>query len=97
MQENLAIDGIAGDTASIVDQDGRETGTEGVKSCPRRADPLMESGSMAACKSREMHLYAQDGHGFGLRPSKLPIAQWPRLVETWCPPWVCFHAKASWR
>jgi acetyl esterase/lipase len=31
----------------------------------------------------EMHLYARGGHAFGLRPSKLPIAQWPRLVETW--------------
>jgi acetyl esterase/lipase len=31
----------------------------------------------------EMHLYAQGGHAFGLRTSKLPIAQWPRLVETW--------------
>jgi acetyl esterase/lipase len=31
----------------------------------------------------EMHLYAQGGHAFGLRPSKLPVAQWPRLVETW--------------
>jgi acetyl esterase/lipase len=31
----------------------------------------------------EMHLYAQGGHAFGLRPSKFPIAQWPRLVETW--------------
>ena len=31
----------------------------------------------------EMHLYAQGGHAFGLRESKLPIAQWPRLVETW--------------
>src|SRR5579863_9515779 len=31
----------------------------------------------------EMHLYAQGGHAFGLRASKLPIAQWPRLVETW--------------
>jgi acetyl esterase/lipase len=30
----------------------------------------------------EMHLYAQGGHAFGLRTSKLPIAQWPRLVET---------------
>jgi acetyl esterase/lipase len=30
----------------------------------------------------EMHLYAQGGHAFGLR-SKQPIAQWPRLVETW--------------
>jgi acetyl esterase/lipase len=31
----------------------------------------------------EMHLYAEGGHAFGLRPTKLPIAQWPRLVETW--------------
>jgi dipeptidyl aminopeptidase/acylaminoacyl peptidase len=31
----------------------------------------------------EMHLYAQGGHAFGLRKSTLPIAQWPRLVETW--------------
>jgi acetyl esterase/lipase len=31
----------------------------------------------------EMHLYAQGGHAFGLRPSRLPIAHWPRLVETW--------------
>jgi acetyl esterase/lipase len=31
----------------------------------------------------EMHLYANGGHAFGLRPSKLPIAQWPGLVETW--------------
>jgi acetyl esterase/lipase len=31
----------------------------------------------------EMHLYAQGGHGFGLRPTKLPISKWPQLVETW--------------
>ena len=31
----------------------------------------------------EMHLYAQGGHAFGLRPTKLPITGWPRLVETW--------------
>jgi acetyl esterase/lipase len=31
----------------------------------------------------ELHLYAQGGHAFGLRPSKLPIAQWPKLVEAW--------------
>jgi acetyl esterase/lipase len=31
----------------------------------------------------EMHLYAQGGHAFGLRTSPLPIAQWPRLMETW--------------
>jgi acetyl esterase/lipase len=31
----------------------------------------------------EMHLYAQGGHAFGLRPSKFAIANWPKLVETW--------------
>ncbi len=31
----------------------------------------------------EMHLYAQGGHAFGLRPSKLPIAEWPKMVEQW--------------
>ena len=31
----------------------------------------------------EMHLYAQGGHGFGLRAAGLPVAQWPQLVETW--------------
>ena len=31
----------------------------------------------------EMHLYAQGGHGFGLRRTKFPITEWPRLVETW--------------
>jgi acetyl esterase/lipase len=31
----------------------------------------------------EMHLYAQGGHAFGLRPSQFPITGWPRLAETW--------------
>lgn len=31
----------------------------------------------------ELHLYAQGGHGFGLRRTKLPVSEWPRLVETW--------------
>ena len=31
----------------------------------------------------EMHLYAQGGHGFGLRRTKFPITEWPSLVETW--------------
>ena len=30
----------------------------------------------------EMHLYAQGGHGFGLRRTKFPITEWPQLVET---------------
>jgi len=31
----------------------------------------------------EMHLYAQGGHAFGLRRTKLPITEWPQLVEKW--------------
>jgi len=31
----------------------------------------------------EMHLYAQGGHAFGLRRTKLPVTAWPELVETW--------------
>jgi len=31
----------------------------------------------------ELHVYAQGGHGYGLRPTDLPISHWPRLVETW--------------
>jgi acetyl esterase/lipase len=30
-----------------------------------------------------MHLYAEGGHAFGLRRTKLPVTQWPQLVETW--------------
>lgn len=31
----------------------------------------------------ELHIYAQGGHAFGLRASKLPISVWPALVEKW--------------
>jgi acetyl esterase/lipase len=31
----------------------------------------------------EMHLYAQGGHAFGLRRTKMPITAWPELMETW--------------
>jgi acetyl esterase/lipase len=31
----------------------------------------------------EMHLYAKGGHAFGLRAARLPIGQWPTLVEQW--------------
>jgi acetyl esterase/lipase len=31
----------------------------------------------------ELHVYAEGGHGYGLRPRDLPIMSWPRLVETW--------------
>ena len=31
----------------------------------------------------ELHVYAQGGHGYGLRPTELPVTGWPRLVEAW--------------
>lgn len=31
----------------------------------------------------EMHIYAQGGHGYGLRKTELPITGWPHLVDTW--------------
>jgi acetyl esterase/lipase len=31
----------------------------------------------------EMHIYADGGHGYGLRRTELPITAWPKLAETW--------------
>ena len=31
----------------------------------------------------EMHLYAEGGHGFGLRRTNLPVTRWTQLAETW--------------
>jgi acetyl esterase/lipase len=31
----------------------------------------------------ELHIYAQGGHAFGLRPTAAPITHWPDLVERW--------------
>ncbi len=31
----------------------------------------------------ELHIYAQGGHGYGLRRTALPITTWPVRVETW--------------
>lgn len=31
----------------------------------------------------ELHVYAHGGHGYGLRPTGLPIAEWPALAEKW--------------
>jgi len=40
-------------------------------------------GLKAAGVPVELHAYAQGGHAFGLRRSKLPVSGWPHLVETW--------------
>lgn len=31
----------------------------------------------------ELHIYAEGGHGYGLRPTKLPVAHWTELATTW--------------
>ena len=31
----------------------------------------------------ELHLYAEGGHGYGLRRTQLPVTGWPKLVEKW--------------
>jgi acetyl esterase/lipase len=31
----------------------------------------------------ELHIYAQGGHGYGLRHTSLPVTTWPQEMETW--------------
>lgn len=31
----------------------------------------------------ELHIYAQGGHGYGLRRTDLPVTTWPQTVEVW--------------
>ena len=31
----------------------------------------------------ELHIYAEGGHGYGLRRTALPVTAWPLSVETW--------------
>ncbi len=31
----------------------------------------------------ELHIYAQGGHGYGLRPTALPITHWPQSAAIW--------------
>jgi acetyl esterase/lipase len=31
----------------------------------------------------ELHVYTKGGHGYGLRPTELPVTHWPALAATW--------------
>jgi hypothetical protein len=31
----------------------------------------------------ELHIFAEGGHGYGLRKTELPVTRWPEEVETW--------------
>ena len=37
----------------------------------------------AAHVPAELHIFAAGGHGYGLRPTSLPITGWPTLAATW--------------
>ena len=41
-------------------------------------EALKKAGVLA-----ELHVYASGGHGYGLRPTALPVTHWPTLVTTW--------------
>ena len=53
-------------------------------------DPVHEENSLLYFQAlkelkvpAELHIYAQGGHGYGLRPTELPVTHWPVLAETW--------------
>lgn len=37
----------------------------------------------AAHRPAELHIYTHGGHGFGVRPSNLPVAHWPDSLGAW--------------
>jgi acetyl esterase/lipase len=51
---------------------------DGVKQALTYYAALQKAGALV-----EMHLFAQSGHAFGLRPTRFPISHWPRLAEAW--------------
>lgn len=54
-------------------------------------DPQVPSGKSVELYERwtqagrpaELHLYAKGGHGFGMRPHRLPADRWPAALEAW--------------
>lgn len=55
-----------------------DDGVDGVRQSLVYFDALKAAGVPV-----EMHIYAQGGHAFGLRPTNLPITRWPGLVIQW--------------
>lgn len=53
-------------------------------------DPVHEENSLLYFQAlkeakvpAELHLFAEGGHGYGMRPTNLPVTHWPTLAETW--------------
>jgi dipeptidyl aminopeptidase/acylaminoacyl peptidase len=40
-------------------------------------------GLKAAKVPAGLHIFAEGGHGYGLRPGPLPVTHWPELAATW--------------
>lgn len=60
----------------------------GYASCPsvrcRSYRPVCDFLALKNAKvPAELHIYANGGHGYGLRRTDLPVTAWPKLVETW--------------
>jgi acetyl esterase/lipase len=43
----------------------------------------------------ELHIYSTGGHGFGLRPNKGPVSDWPKRCEEWLRAQGVLHATAA--
>lgn len=46
-----------------------------------------------AGKSAELHMFSQGGHGFGLRPSDLPVSGWVDVLTDWMQTEGLFESK----
>lgn len=58
-------------------------GAPGAKiNLPAEVDATNSKDNLIAGKPL-IRLYAEGGHGYGLRPANLPVTHWPKLVETW--------------
>ena len=69
---------VSADTPPTFLVQAEDDGVDGVQQSLTYFAALKQAGVPT-----EMHLYAQGGHAFGLRPTKLPISRWPQLVEQW--------------
>ena len=49
---------------------------------PQSSIQLASALKIAGVKS-ELHVFDQGGHGYGMRPTDLPVTHWPQLCESW--------------
>jgi acetyl esterase/lipase len=69
---------ISGDTPPTFLLQAQDDHTDGVNQSLVYYSALRKAGVPA-----EMHIYPAGGHAFGLRRSKFPVTEWPRLAEAW--------------